>query len=616
MFKRFLLLCLSLILLTASLSAESFVIRSYSFDISGKTQERVVRNLVVPDEEESFPTLEEAVAALDGKKQTLDNRRVFKSVQYTYKETSTDDVTYLDVTFDLDDARTVLVLPYPKYDSNYGARLGVKFWETNLLGTFSSLTGVVHATVMPWEFDKTDYYATLDLDDLLIGQTRLSLSFEGEAYQHKGVDYYDFNLGVSNIVFGSDYSMDLDLGFRNKYGEFRYTGYAAFNGLRISSVKIRPSLSFKIFEKSKSDSYITPSLSISGITVGNADISLGESVYFYNSEKFGFYEFDHSTSLSFSGGSLQKYGYSNYVVYRPSSYISFKNTFSYRLSDITTIYVYENPYWKKKDGDFYFRHFDTGVGISQKISIGEHITITPTLSEYVRTFFEKGDATPNFQPYYTLSASASGNYLDWKGNFREGIKYSFSISESWAQNYTSRSKMEDCTNLDIGEIQIFKVFGSWFNPSLRVIANYTTDVNNYGFLYGTNNGELGEYIRGVRNRTITDDKRDNNVVTFVANLNLMSVFPLPSFMSSWMDAYVNLFADYVFTKHGLKTEEGDVARHYFGFGLEGIGILKEYPSYPVRASLGFDLRKLIQYANGESSDKGFYEIYIGLGFFF
>ncbi len=603
-------------LLTATLSAESFVIRSYSFDISGKTQERVVRNLVVPDEEESFPTLEEAISALDGKKQTLDNRRVFKSVQYTYKETSSDDVTYLDVTFDLDDARTVLVLPYPKYDSNYGARLGVKFWETNLLGTFSSLTGVVHATVMPWEFDKTDYYAIMDLTDLLIGPTRISFSFAGEAHQDTGLDYYDFTLGVDKIVFGRDYSMDMDLGFRKRYGEFRYTGYTAFNGLGISSVKFRPSLSLKIYEKSKSDSYITPSLSISGITVGNADISLGESVWFYNSEKFRFHEFDHSTSLFFHEGSLQKYGYSNYVVYIPSSCISFKNTFSYRLTDITKIYVYENPYWEKKDENFYFRHFDTGVGISQKISIGDHITITPTLSEYVRTFFNKGDNTPNFQPYYTLSASASGDYLDWKGNFREGIKYSFSIKESWAQNYTSRSRMDGCANLDIGEIQAFKVFGSWFNPSLRIIANYTTDISNYGFLYGTDSGELGEYIRGVRNRTISDDKRDKNVVTFVANLNLMSVFPLPSFMSGWMDAYANLFADYVFTKHDLGTAEENEARHYFGFGLECIGILKEYPSYPVRASLGFDLRKLIQYANGESTDRGFYEIYMGLGFFF
>jgi len=611
--KKLLSFFLCLCLFVLSVTASGYVIRSYSFDISGKTKDWVVRKLIVPSDEEAFTTLEEAVAALDGKKQTLVNKRVFKGVAYTYTETEEDDVTYLDVVFDIDDARTQLVLPYPKYDSNYGARLGLKYWNTNVLGTFSSLYGVVHATFMPWDFSTTEYFTDIILTDLLIGQTSISLSFKGSASQKEGVENYNTDLSVKNIAFGGGYSMDMNLGLGKSGSEFYYTGYSAFHGLKLSSVTFSPSVSMKFYEKAKNESYIIPSLGISGINIGSASIGLSEFVKFADSSDFKFTEYNHSASLSFSSGAFQKYGYSHSLTYnRPKASLGFNNTLSYKLTDATTLYVYENLSWTGED--FFFSSFDTGVGISQRISVGEYITITPTLSEYVRTYFNEGDPTPNFQPFYAISASASGDYINWKGNFREGIMYSFSVSESWWQDYTARRARG--TNIDKGEIQIHKVLWNWFNPSFRGIINYTNNVADNGFLYGAGSGDLGEYIRGVRNKTISDDGRDKNLITFVGNLNLMSVFPLPTFMSGWMDAYINVFADYVFTKHGEGTSEANKARHYFGFGVEGIGILKEYPSYPVRASLGFDLRKLTQYIKGESTEKDFFEIYIGLDFFF
>lgn len=610
--KKLLSFFLCLCIFAFSVTASSVVIRSYSFDISGKTKEWVVRKLIVPSDEESFTTLDEALKALDGKKQTLLNKRLFKGVAYTYTETEEDDVTYIDVIFDIDDARTQLILPYPKYDTNYGARLGLKYWNTNVLGTFSYLYGVVHATFTPWDFSTTKYYTNFILTDLLIGQTSISITFEGDASQSKGVENYKTDVSVKNIAFGGGYSMNMNLGFGNTGSDIYYSASSSFSGLKLSSVTFSPSISTKIYKKSKGSSYITPSLGISGIKIGSVSIGLSESVKFADSSAFKFAEYSHSASFSFSSEALKKYSYSHSMTYRPQSSLSFNNTVSYSLTGTTTLYAYENLSWTGKD--FFFSSFDTGVGISQKISIGEHISITPTLKEFVLTSFVKDDPTPHFQPYYVVSASASGDYINWKGNFREGIMYSFSISESWWQNYSSRSAKG--SNVDKAEIQIFKIFGSWFNPSFRGIVNYTNNASGNGFLYGASSGELGEYLRGVRNKTITDDGRNKNLITFVGNLNLMSVFPLPSFMSSWMDAYVNIFADYAFTKHGAGTSDADVARHYFGFGIEGIGILKEYPSYPVRGSLGFDLRKLMQYAKGETTDKGFYEIYIGLDFFF
>ncbi len=86
-------------------------------------------------------------------------------------------------------------------------------------------------------------------------------------------------------------------------------------------------------------------------------------------------------------------------------------------------------------------------------------------------------------------------------------------------------------------------------------------------------------------------------------------------MSSWVSTYANLFVDYAFTKHAANHDAGDI-KHYVGVGVEGIGILRDYPNYPIRLSIGLDARKLLHYIKGESTSKDFYEIYFGLGFFF
>ena len=151
---------------------------------------------------------------------------------------------------------------------------------------------------------------------------------------------------------------------------------------------------------------------------------------------------------------------------------------------------------------------------------------------------------------------------------------------------------------------------------MRILGSYTNNIGSYGSATGTSSGDFGEYLRGVRNQTVIDDGRNRNLLSLIVNVNLMTVFPLPSFMSSWMDAYLNVFCDYAFTKHGVDTSDANIKRHYLGFGFEGIGVLKDYPSYPIRASLGFDARKLLHFLKKETTSRDFYEIYVGIDFFF
>ena len=609
--KLFLILLFSLIL-SLSIFAESYVIRSYSFDISGKTQKWVVENLVVAEEEEVFSSLEEVESALSDKQQALLNKRVFKSVEYSYSLETVEDVTYVDASFIIVDARTVLVLPYPKYDSNYGLRLGIKYWNRNVLGTFSSMDGTVHVTFNPGDFENAKYFADFEIKNLLIGQTAISASVEGNAKQSGGVSDYNASLSVNNIVIASKFSLNLGFGFKNSGSEFIYSASSSFEGLGFGDVGFSPSISATVYEKSRSSSYITPSLSTTGIRIGSVNLSFKDYVKFKNSEKFTVNHYYHSMTLSFSEGKLSSYGYSHSFTYYPKSSLTFANTVSYKLSDATTILFYENLKWTGEN--FFFSSFDSGVGIRQTIHIGEHITVTPTLSQYVTAYNNGDNSGLLLQPYYSLSASSSGNYINWKGNFREGISYSFSISESWYQNYVTRTPRG--TYADRIELQLHKILWGWFNPSVRILGSYTNDITGHGSATGTAKGDYGEYIRGVRNQSVIDDGRNRNLLSLIVNVNLLTEFPLPSFMNSWLDAYLNVFCDYAFTKHGTDASDENVKRSYLGFGIEAIGVLKEFPSYPVRASLGFDFRKLASYVKGESESRDFYELYVGLDFFF
>ena len=112
--KRFLLLTIAM-LLAFNVFAASYVITDYEILVDGKTQKRVIRNLIIPeDTEEVFASEEELVAALDGKRQALVNKRVFKSVSYEYTLSEEEEGKIgAAVTYNIVDAKTFLAGPYP-----------------------------------------------------------------------------------------------------------------------------------------------------------------------------------------------------------------------------------------------------------------------------------------------------------------------------------------------------------------------------------------------------------------------------------------------------------------------------------------------------------------------
>ncbi len=606
--KKTLIFLLLISLTIAAVFAGDFVIEGYTFNISGKTKEGAVKNLVVPSGEERFATRDDMVASLDGKVQTLDNLRVFKNVTYLLVEEEKDGDTYVHVTFIIEDAKTFLIIPYPKYDTNVGMILGVKIYETNVLGNFADFTSTIRAIFPAESFGSPYFDGKFALSGLKIGKVSISTDFIG----YSDSKNFTYNLSASSIPLFSSLSLNASTTIKRTSGVGEYTFSTSMGNLHLWDIALNPSLTL-YFHDNKTSSYITPSLGTSNIRLGHVNLSFSDYVKFTNqkqddeSYQYKAYEMAHTTSLSFSESALSPFSVSNTLKYTPKSAYEINTTLYHVLSPASTVQFIENI---KLLEDGSTHRYDTGVGLSQQMYIGEHISLRPTLSEFMR--IEKDMATGDlaFSRYYIITGSTSGNYIDWKGNFRDGISYSISISESWIQDYLEKRSV----NADVGvndhiELVWHKILWSWLNPSFRFTLNYTSNTSDYGSIKGGSGFAFGEYLRGVRNATT--ENYDQNMLSAVANFNIMSKFPLPSFLS-FVDAYINFFFDYGIAKPKV----GIDARNFYGFGVEGIGIFKNYPSYPIRASLGFDLEKLIKKINKEDGGSGFYEIYIGLGFFF
>ena len=252
--KRFCFFFLILVVAVCSLFAEHFIIENYVFDISGKTKESVIRSLVVPSRREEFSSKEELVNALNNKVQALDNKRVFKSVTYTLTERVDGENVYVTVNFDIDDAHTFLIIPYPKYDTNVGTILGVKVFDTNLLGTFSDFTATVRAIFPPESFGSPEYDAKFDLTGLKLGAANLSTSFVG----YTNTKEFKYSLSVNSIPMWK-YSLNTSFSIQRESNLNKYSFSSSLNNISLGSIGITPSISLLIHDN-KTDSYLTPSL--------------------------------------------------------------------------------------------------------------------------------------------------------------------------------------------------------------------------------------------------------------------------------------------------------------------------------------------------------------------
>ncbi len=121
-------------------SPKNHVVEKVEYRVDGPTKESALRALAKVRKGGEFASYEDLLGALDEYKQSLMNRRVFESVEYVLIPGSVvDETQYYTVVLTIVDAFPFYAIPYPKYDSNTGLRLGVKNYWNNFLGTLTNV---------------------------------------------------------------------------------------------------------------------------------------------------------------------------------------------------------------------------------------------------------------------------------------------------------------------------------------------------------------------------------------------------------------------------------------------------------------------------------------------
>lgn len=589
------------VLFSLSLYAGSIKVSGYNIEIIGKTKEEVVRNLIVPEEVEYFDSEDDLLSALNDKRQVLENKRVFTSVSYEYE--IIDSEAY--VRFEIIDAKSFLIIPFPKYDSNYGLKLGAKMWNRNLFGTLTSLDGTLFVTIKDWNWSRPEIYGNVSLGNLSIGSTKLSLELEAEGSVGETLSDYSLYMDVSNIPLFLNSWLHVTYSLSSvDSGDVKNNIFLSLGGIKLNKVEVTPSFKSVFYKNEANKNYLLPSISVKAIELGGVGLEFNETIKISTKEYENSYSPEyllHEDTISFNGGMLKDFSLSNTVKYKFKNGYDFLNEIKYNLNSVFSLHVAEDIYMS---GDGSIRHFDSGVGVGESIKLGKNFELSSKLLSYIRSY-SNGDYTP----LYTLDVSLKGANIKWIGNYREGVSANISIKEAWEiKSGDIKADFEKNGLYDHMEVSLFKLLGEWFNPSARVLVNSylrnDPDEDN-SFIWGSS-GTLGDELRGIRNDSVSD----SNLLAIVANFNLLSYFPMPSIFS-FVDCYANVFFDYGLVKNSVSS----LIKQYYGVGVEGIGILKSYPSYPIRVSLGFDVSKLMKWIEDRES-MDFYEIYLGMGFLF
>lgn len=155
--------------------AEKFRISDVEYNINGQTREYALQKKVKIDKNRVFPSKETFDKYINDLKSQMENSRVFESVEIVLEYQSNNNISatsnlqdnqssdsnknqYEEVeNFTSDDSETectdiklivnttdsmhLIVIPYPKYDSNNGFSLRLKAKDTNFLGSMEEMSG-------------------------------------------------------------------------------------------------------------------------------------------------------------------------------------------------------------------------------------------------------------------------------------------------------------------------------------------------------------------------------------------------------------------------------------------------------------------------------------------
>lgn len=554
------------------LFASTYRVRSYSFE-SKKTTHAVLAEFVgAPGA--VFESEEDMVEFLAEKRQLLYNMRIFYDVLYTYElYESGPDMFDADVVFHVSDAKTFLIVPFPKYDSNYGLSLKLKAKDTNFLGTFTNLDANIEYSQRNNSFEDGRLDWDFTVDSLRIKDAKLSFS----------------QYGVLDFLTWSDSKAGLSANVSNvKIGNVGLNGSIAFNLGPIGG--------------DKSDKW----------SLRNIEMTLGTSVDFdsiglSNSAKFTMVpvdfgeiymvvpeELSDTATISFKNPKLNNATAGTTITYnflselfKTDSYFSFKFDNFYGITTKVYLYTEQTGFI---NGLSLIR---PGAGVSKSFLLFEKLSFNPSVDIYFPYTF----ATQTVDPYVVTTLPFSYGRIDWvENNFRTGVVFSLSMTDTYylSSGYNRISILGGAT--------VHYPLTSWFNPSARIDFKYSNEL-----LEINKEGSYSWRMRGIRD--VNDKINAYRTFGMVLNMDLMFNFiRVNDFCSTYAIPFMDLFVG--------SNPDGSFDK-LITVGGEGIIILDSHPSYPIRGSLGFNAEDLVCWMKGEKEfSEVEFELFIGLYFLY
>lgn len=558
--------------LTAEVFAATYTIRSYTFNIKGKTNDSALSEFV-GEPGATFSTLEELEQHVADKRQQLYNKRIFHEVGFSYTiEDMGGDVFMADVVIYIDDARTFIILPFPKYDSNYGFELKVKAIDSNFMGTFATMEANVYLSQNNNTFKDGDLGWDLTISSMKIKDANFSLTHDGRLW----------------FSGWEDSSASLK---------------ANFSDIKVGKLGLNGSIEVTVGPKGgeKTD----------GWALRNITTSLGES---YDFEKIGLsnstsftmipdaenefrllpYSITDTVGLTFKHPSLSSPNLSTtFTYYFGSEVFNTETTFTNKLDNlygITTTTYFATSQTGFENG---LDSFTPGIGFSRGFALFDKISFTPSIMFYLPYYM----ASATLVPYMVTTLPFSYGSIDWlDNNFRKGFVFSLTGSDTY---YFFPKTHALSAN---GNARFHYPVTSWFNPSVRLDFKWANSLQAINF-----EDSYSEKLRGIRN----DNEDINKAREFGMILNLDMLFNfirISDFCSTYAVPFIDVF---------VGSSEDDGLESLVTIGGEGIIVLDDYPSFPIRGSLGFNAKDLFNWMKGEIglTDVEF-ELFIGLHYFY
>lgn len=137
-------------LFSLPVSARRYHISEVTYALERTREDALARNVEV-DTDRIFESREELDSYLADLNQRILNTRVFQDALCDVRPVpdgdGEDGITELSLRIEATDSRHLLILPYPKYDSNDGLILKIKIKDVNFLGTMSVLDAGIFAGI-------------------------------------------------------------------------------------------------------------------------------------------------------------------------------------------------------------------------------------------------------------------------------------------------------------------------------------------------------------------------------------------------------------------------------------------------------------------------------------